>query len=76
MTRLRLAPYRDLRRVAEAAGFVWQRREGSHNIFRNAAGRTVVIPDHGPRDIVRPLLHKIVRDLGLEVDGYHRLLDA
>ncbi len=75
MTRLRLVPYRQLRKVAEAAGFRWVRREGSHNTFRNAEGRIVVIPDHGSQVIVRPLLRWIVRDLGSSVDEYHRLLD-
>ena len=58
MTKLRLVPYRELHKVAEAAGFHWVRREGSHNSFRNAAGRIVVIPDHGSHVIVRPLLRK------------------
>ena len=75
MSRLRLAAYRELRRVAEAAGFSWVRRVGSHNTFRNAAGQIVVIPDHGSQVIVRPLLRRIVRDLGLTVDEYNRLLD-
>lgn len=75
MTRLRLVAYRDLARVAEAAGLRWTRREGSHNTFRNAQGRIVVIPDHGSQVIVRPLLRKIVRDMGLQVEDYHRLLD-
>ena len=75
MSRLRLASYRELRRVAEAAGFAWVRRAGSHNTFRNAEGRIAVIPDHGSQVIVRPLLRRIVRDLGLGVDEYNRLLD-
>ena len=61
MTRLRLAPYRDLRRVVEHAGFQWVRREGSHNVFRNDEGRIIVIPDHGSRPIIRPLLRKILK---------------
>lgn len=75
MTRLRLAPYRELRKVAEAAGFRWVRREGSHNTFRNAEGRIVVIPDHGSQVIVRPLLRKILRDMGLSMEEYSRILE-
>lgn len=75
MTRLRLVPYRELSRVAEAAGFHWVRCEGSHNTFRNAGGRIVVIPDHGSQVIVRPLLRKILRDMGLSVEEYHSILD-
>lgn len=75
MTRLRLVAYRELSKVAEEAGFHWARREGSHNTFRNAKGRIVVIPDHGSQVIVRPLLRKILRDLGLSVEEYTRLLE-
>ena len=75
MTALRLVPYRKLVRIAEQAGFQWARREGSHNVFRNPEGRIVVIPDHGSQVIVRPLLRKIVRDMGLTVEEYHSLLD-
>jgi predicted RNA binding protein YcfA (HicA-like mRNA interferase family) len=75
VTRLRLVPYRDLNKVAEAAGFHWVRCEGSHNVFRHPSGRMVIIPDHGSQVMVRPLLRKILRDLGLSPADYRRLLD-
>ena len=75
MNKLRLVTYKKLRRVAEAAGFEWQRCEGSHNTFKNSEGRIVVIPDHGAQVIVRPLLRKILRDIGLNVGEYHKILD-
>ncbi len=61
--------------MAEAADFEWQRREGSHNTFKNPQGRIIIIPDHGSQVIVRPLLRKILRDLGLSVEDYHKILD-
>ena len=75
MTKLRLVTYKELRKVAEAADFEWQRGQGSHNTFKNPQGRIVVIPNHGSQVIVRPLLRKILRDLGLSVDEYHKILD-
>ena len=75
MTRLRWVPYRELRKVAQAVGFQWIRYEGSHNVFRHDSGKVVVIPDHGSQVIVRPLLRKILRDLRLTPDEYHRLLN-
>ena len=50
------------------------RAEGSHNTFRNARGKIIVIPDHGHNVIVRPLLRKILRDLGVTPEEYQRLL--
>ena len=76
MSRLKLLPYQDLAKVAEAAGFEWIRRQGSHNTFRSTDGRIIVIPDHGKQVIVRPLLRKIIRDMGLTVDDYNKLVDS
>ena len=75
MSTLKLLPYRDLARVAEMAGFQWKRQRGSHNTFQADDGRTVTIPDHGHRVIVRPLLRKILRDMGLTVDEYNDLVE-
>lgn len=74
MSRLKLAPYRKLAKIAEAAGFEWVRCRGSHNTFRSASGLTVVIPNHGHKVIVRPLLRKLIRDMGLTLDEYNDLL--
>ena len=76
MSRLKLLPYRDLAKVAEAAGFAWVRCRGSHNTFRSSDGRIVVIPDHGKQVIVRPLLRKLMRDMGLTVEEYNRLVES
>ena len=75
MTRLRLVTYRELKKVAEGCGFEWQRCQGSHNTFKNSEGRIIVIPDHGTQVIVRQLLRKILRDMGISVDEYHKILE-
>jgi predicted RNA binding protein YcfA (HicA-like mRNA interferase family) len=76
VSRLKLLPYRELAKIAEAAGFEWVRRRGSHNTFRSADGRVIVIPDHGTQVIVRPLLRKLIRDMGLTIDEYNQLVDS
>ena len=60
MSRLRLVPFGTLAKVAEAKGFKRIRQEGSHNIFHDASGKIIVIPDHGAKVIIRPLLRKIL----------------
>ena len=75
MSALRLLSYRELARVAKMAGFDWKRRKGSHNTFESVDGRIVVLPDHGNQVIVRPLLRKIIRDMGLTVDEYNQLVE-
>jgi len=74
MSKLKLVPYATLAKVAEAKGFLWVRRVGSHNTFRHASGRIIVIPDHGSNVIVRPLLRKILRDMGLTPEEYEEIL--
>jgi predicted RNA binding protein YcfA (HicA-like mRNA interferase family) len=76
MTKLRLIPYQELKKVVEKAGFYWVRREGSHNTFRNEEGRIIVIPDHGSQVIVRPLLRKILRDIGMNLEDYLQILEG
>lgn len=46
----------------------------SHNIFRSADGKIIVIPNHGSQVIVRPLLRKILRDMGVSPDEYEAIL--
>ena len=74
MSRLRLVPFAKLAKVAEAKGFQRIRQEGSHNIYRNGDGKIIVIPNHGPQVIVRPLLRKILRDMGVSPDEYEKIL--
>ena len=75
MSSLKLLAYRELAHVAEMAGFRWKRRRSSHNTFQSDDGRVVVIPDHGNQVIVRPLLRKIIRDMGLTVEQYNHLVE-
>jgi len=49
---------------------------GEHNTFKNSEGRIIVIPDHGGQVIVRPLLRKLLRDMGISVDEYHKILKS
>lgn len=76
MTRLRLATYKELSKVVEAFGFNWVRCQGSHNTFKSTEGRIIVVPDYGAQVISRPLLRKIIRDIGITVEDYHNTLDS
>lgn len=73
--KLRVVPYAKMKAVAEAAGFTRRSGKGSHHVFGDAAGRTTGIPDHGSTDLFRPLIRKILRDMGMTVDEYHDWLD-
>lgn len=74
MSKLKLVPYATLAKVAEAKEFRWVRRVGSHNTFRDKSGKIIVIPDHGSTVIFRPLLRKILRDMGVGIEEYEKIL--
>jgi len=75
MTRLRLAPFKKLSKLAQDKGFMEIRSVGSHHVFRNQQGKIIVIPDHGNQVVVRPLLRKILRDMNVTVQEYNQWLD-
>ena len=75
MSKLKLLPYSDLKKVAVRCGFQWARCEGSHNTFKNPEGKIVVIPNHGSQVIVRPLLRKIIKDLGISTAEYRKIVE-
>ena len=75
MSKLPLASFGDLAKIAESLGYVRVRQKGSHVMFRRADGQTIPIPDHGSRDLTRPLIHRIVKDMGLTIDEYAKLLN-
>ncbi len=75
MTKLPLVTYSDLRKAAEASGFHWVSSKGSHNKFRDASGRTVIIPNHGSQVIGRSLLRKLLNQMGITIEEYLRLIE-
>ena len=76
MSRLRLVPFSVLAKVAQETGFHLARRKGSHCTFKHEDGRIVTIPDHGSKVIVRPLLRRLLRDMGLTPAQYEELLES
>ena len=65
MSRLPVVAASELERVLLRLGFVAARRKGSHVFYRHADGRTTTIPHHQGRDLARPLLREILREIEL-----------
>lgn len=72
----RLAPITAVRliKVLHKLGFGSEHQKGSHLFLRHADGRTTVVPVHKGEDIGRGLLRKILRDVQIEPDDFHKLL--
>jgi predicted RNA binding protein YcfA (HicA-like mRNA interferase family) len=62
---------REVVRVAQSIGFVFDRQRGSHAVYyRVSDGRRVVIPMHGSKDLKPGTLRAIINDMGLSVDDF------
>lgn len=74
--RLPVLAGRDIVRALERAGFQVIRIKGSHHFLRHVAdpSRQTVVPVHGSEDLGRPLIRKIIKDVGLTVDEFVALL--
>lgn len=72
----RLSPITSVRliKVLHKLGFVSEHQKGSHLLLRHADGRTTVVPVHKGEDLGRGLLRKILRDIQMEPDEFHKLL--
>lgn len=62
---------REVVRVAESVGFVFDRQRGSHAVYyRPSDQRRVVIPMHGAKNLKPGTLRGIITDLGLSVEEF------
>ena len=53
-------------------GFQVIRQKGSHVFYRHIDGRTTTIPHHAGRDLARPLVREILREIKLTPDEFLR----
>ena len=62
---------REVVRVAESLGFVFDRQRGSHAVYYRASDkRRVVVPMHGSKDLRPGTLRGIINDMGLTVEEF------
>lgn len=65
MTRLPVVNFRTMEKILLQMGFVAVRQKGSHVFYRHPDGRTTTLPKHPGRDLARPLLREILREINL-----------
>jgi predicted RNA binding protein YcfA (HicA-like mRNA interferase family) len=58
----------------EKLGFSLTRQSGSHQIYRNAAGKRATIPLHASKILHPKVLKSILRDAELSPEDFQRLL--
>lgn len=74
MTRLPLVDCRTMEKILLALGFKVVRQKGSHVFYRHSDGRTTTLPHHPGRNLARPLIREILREIKLSPEEYRDLL--
>ena len=74
MSKLTLVNAKKLHDLLLKLGFVAVRQRGSHVFYRHPDGRTCTVPHHGSKDILRPVLRSILRDIKVDPEEYQELL--
>jgi predicted RNA binding protein YcfA (HicA-like mRNA interferase family) len=71
MSKLPGVTAREVVRVAERIGFVFDRQKGSHAVYLRAADhRRIVIPMHKGRNLKPGTLRGLIEDMGLSVEEF------
>jgi predicted RNA binding protein YcfA (HicA-like mRNA interferase family) len=70
MTRLPVVSAKSLEKILLNIGFERTRQKGSHAFYRHPDGRTTTIPHHPGRDLARPLLREILREIEVTPDHF------
>ena len=63
MSRLPIVDAKTMEKVLLSWGFVKVRHKGSHAFYRHPDGRVTTVPHHKGRDLARPLIRKILREI-------------
>ncbi len=60
--------------VLNKLGFKLVRQSGSHKIFKDSEGKRVTLPYHSKKILHPKLLKTILRDVGISVEEFKKLL--
>jgi predicted RNA binding protein YcfA (HicA-like mRNA interferase family) len=64
-----------MERLLLRLGFYVVRQKGSHVFYRHPDGRTTTLPNHPGRDLARPLVREILREIELTPDDFRKRLE-
>ena len=76
MSKLPIVDARRMERLLFQIGFAAMRQKGSHIFYRHPDGRTTTLPHHPGRDLGRPLIRAILREINLSPEEYVKQLEA
>jgi predicted RNA binding protein YcfA (HicA-like mRNA interferase family) len=70
LTRLPVVDFKTMEGILFRLGFKAVRQKGSHVFYRHPDGRTTTLPCHPGRDLARPLIREILREIELSPDEF------
>jgi len=76
LTRLPVVDFKTMERLLRKLGFEPIRQKGSHVFYRHPDGRTTTLPSHAGRDLARPLVREILREIELTVEQFRENLES
>lgn len=65
MSKLPIINFQTMNKILVNLGFVKVRQKGSHVFYRHPDGRTTTVPNHKGRDLARPLIREILKEIEL-----------
>ena len=74
MSRLPIINFKTMELLLLRLGFTQVRQKGSHVFYRHPDGRTTTVPNHSGRDLARPLIREILREIELTPDQFQEEL--
>ncbi|MGH7910039.1 MAG: type II toxin-antitoxin system HicA family toxin [Thermodesulfobacteriota bacterium] len=75
MSRLPIVNFKIMEKVLLRLGFEAVRQKGSHVFYRHPDGRTTTVPNHPGRDLARPLIREILREIELTPERFKAELE-
>ncbi len=75
MNHLPSVDFKTIYKVLLNLGFERVRQKGSRIFYRHPDGRTTTVPNHPGRDIARPLLREILREIELTPEQFKEELE-
>ena len=75
MTHLPIVDFKTMEKVLLSLGFRNIRSKGSHFFYRHPDGRTTTLPNHPGRDLSRPLIRDILREIEITPEQFIQELE-
>ncbi len=75
MSRLPIIDSKKFEKILVGLGFIFARQKGSHAYYKHPDGRYTTLPHHPGRDLGRPLIHKILKEIDVKPEEFLVLLE-